>query len=342
MTDEHAPEGPDQGTVQWSVLEGDCRERLLNLDAQSVQTCVTSPPYYGLRDYGHDGQIGHEETPASYVAALVEVFREVRRVLADDGTLWLNLGDSYAAAPTGSRASEQERGKWDGGFKVPTATQVEARRPGHDRRVLPGIKQKDLLGIPWMTALALREDGWYLRDEIIWHKTAPMPSSAKDRCCRAHEQVFLLSKQARYFYDYEAILEPHADPNHARPNFCETQMDAAVGHLGRTSIFRNGYEGPPNPNGVTRRSVWTIGPAPFSGAHFATFPPKLAERCILAGSRESDTVLDPFAGAGTTGLVALRRNRSFVGCELNPDYAELARNRIRDDAPLLNVGAEAA
>jgi DNA modification methylase len=304
--------------TSWQVIEGDCREALLNLPAQSVQTCVTSPPYFGLRDYGHAGQIGLERTPDEFVEALVGVFRDVRRVLRDDGTLWLNLGDSYSSSPPGNKGTGLER--------------------------LPGVKPKDLLGIPWMVAFALRADGWYLRSDIIWSKPNPMPESVTDRPTKAHEYVFLLSKSARYFYDADAIREDLADCNAQRTtDHYDTAGRYGAGNGGNGGLdslaarMRDG-----NHAGRNKRSVWEIATQPFPGAHFATFPPKLIEPCILAGSRPGDTVLDPFSGAGTTGLVALRRDRSYIGIELNSEYAEMSRWRLRDDAPLLNVGTEAA
>ena len=302
------------------ILTGDCRTMLATLPDRSARCCVTSPPYYGLRDYGHDGQIGLEQTPDAYVAELVAVFREVRRVLADDGTLWLNLGDSY----TGNAASGGTNAN-DGGPAV--------RVTGTPSKRGAGLKPKDLIGIPWQVAFALRADGWYLRSEIIWHKPAPMPESVTDRPTKAHEQVFLLSKQERYFYDAAAIAEPisvqtkpQLRPAHT-PHGAESRLRNDEGRLGGGSV--GGTDGTRN-----ARTVWTIGPEPFAGAHFATMPPELARRCILAGSAKGDTVLDPFTGAGTTGLVADRNGRHFVGTELNPTYADMARERIRGAAPL--------
>jgi DNA modification methylase len=323
-----------------TILIGDCLTTLRTLPDGAAQTCVTSPPYYGLRDYGVAGQIGLEETPDAYVARLVDVFREVRRVLRDDGTLWLNLGDSYAR-------SEAKGGSGPGGkncaaygnvyglaqsAKVGSSDGAVGRgdRPG-SRLAADGVKYKDLLGIPWMVAFALRADGWWLRSDIIWHKPNPMPESVRDRPTSAHEHVFLLSKRASYFYDAAAIAEPADFPGDDRHNRTDARkvsdpMCADGGSRARTG----------NPTGLTRnaRNVWTIATQPYSGAHFATMPPDLAERCIKAGSRPGDTVLDPFSGAGTTGLVADRLNRDAILCELNPEYARLARERIKDDAPL--------
>jgi DNA modification methylase len=312
----------------WRIDVGDCRERLAELPERSVQTCVTSPPYFGLRDYGHDGQIGLEPTPDEFVAALVGVFREVRRVLCDDGTVWLNLGDSYA------------RGFGGGSPGKKSATNAGSYADRESRPLPPGLKGKDLIGIPWMVAFALRADGWFLRSDIIWHKPNPMPESVTDRPTKAHEYLFLLSKSPRYYYDADAIREESIDPPGKSRGGSLSKLQvgddyvAAHTHRGDAAYESSGR--------ANRRSVWTVATQPYAGAHFATFPPKLIEPCILAGSREGDMVLDPFSGAGTTGMVALRNGRSFVGCELNPEYADLARFRIRDDAPLLNHAAEVA
>jgi DNA modification methylase len=313
----------------WRVIAGDCRSSLASLPAGSVQTCVTSPPYFGLRDYGTgeweggtgdcdhspemrggrfaspvsakqasntgsgtasarecpcgarrvDQQIGLEPTPDEFVAALVEVFREVRRVLRDDGTVWLNLGDSYCAATSTSRSSDRERARsgWDGAFKVPSLARREvSSNQGTDRRVLPGVKQKDLIGIPWMVAFALRADGWYLRSDIIWAKPNPMPESVTDRPTKAHEYLFLLSRSLRYYYDYEAVREPHSrewwTESVGGDKICADRKDGGD------------RQGNGDPAGRNKRSVWTIATQPFAGAHFATFPPKLIEPCILAGT----------------------------------------------------------
>ena len=320
-----------------NILVGDCLASLKTMADQSVQTCVTSPPYYGLRDYGHDGQIGLEETPDAYVARLVEVFREVRRVLRDDGTCWLNLGDSYATqgGAHGGR-DDNQRGVGAKRLHIEGAGDQEARRPAK------GYKPKDLLGIPWMVAFALRADGWYLRQDIIWHKPNPMPESVTDRCTKAHEYVFLLTKSARYFYDAEAIKEDSADPEgsakrYAAPFFVGPKHEAGgySADGAKHTAGMKSFDGTRN-----ARSVWTIATQPYSGAHFATMPPALAERCIKAGSKPGDTVLDPFGGAGTTGLVADRLNRSAILCELNPNYAALANTRIKEDAPLFSEVAQ--
>ena len=308
-----------------SILVGDCRQRLAELPAGSVQTCVTSPPYFGLRDYGHDGQIGLEQTPDAFVAELVAVFREVKRVLRDDGTLWLNLGDSYCNSNGYARAQPefQRKGRNDA--------------PANDRDLsalhAAGLKTKDLIGIPWRVAFALQADGWYLRQDIIWHKPNPMPESVKDRCTKAHEYIFLLSKSERYFYDADAIREPHAEVSIERVkrpfHLSEHVEGRAVNQPedGDMSRFLH-------PNGRNRRTVWTVPTSPFKGAHFATFPPDLIEPCVKAGSKPGDLVLDPFGGAGTTGLVADRLGRNAVLCELNPTYAELARERLTSENPM--------
>jgi DNA modification methylase len=309
-----------------SILTGDCLEVLRGLPDGMVQTCVTSPPYYGLRDYGCAGQIGLEATPDVYVARLVDVFREVRRVLRDDGTLWLNLGDSYA------------RAGGEGGCG-PNA-QVGNTNSGAQRRNLvppPGYKPKDLLGIPWMVAFALRADGWWLRQDIIWHKPNPMPESVTDRCTKAHEYVFLLTKSARYFYDAAAIAE---DAIHAGQEVTLGEKSLSRGQASGAGVKASGNGLAASVTvGATRnaRSVWPIATQPYSGAHFATMPPALAERCIKAGSKPGDMVLDPFGGAGTTGLVADRLGRSATLIELNPEYARLARERITADAPLFGA-----
>jgi DNA modification methylase len=306
------------------ILTGDCRDLLATLPAGSAQCCVTSPPYFGLRDYGHAEQVGLEATPEAFVAALVEVFRSVRRVLADDGTLWLNLGDSYAGDTKGS-----------GG--VGKSSLVGTPNDGNGqlfgaRKITCGLPGKNLLGIPWRVAFALQADGWWLRQDIIWHKPNPMPESVTDRCTKAHEYVFLLSKAARYRFDAEAIAESSAYP--AGPGNVRPNRPFPGQRIGENSNTRDGLHlvGPRETR--NRRSVWTIATQPFDGAHFATMPPELARLCILAGSRPGDRVLDPFAGAGTTGLVADRLQRDAVLIEINPTYAELARARVQGDAPL--------
>lgn len=301
---------------------GDCRDIMRRWAAQGVkaQMCVTSPPYFGLRDYGVEGQIGLEQTPDDYVAAMVEVFRCVRDVLADDGTLWLNIGDSYARQ--GGKVSEQSR-HWDGRERDPGA--MHATRHVDN---MPGYKPKDLIGIPWMLAFALRADGWYLRQDIIWHKPNPMPESVRDRCTKAHEYVFLLSKSEQYFFDSEAMREPAINAGKrvtlGAKSFAKRQADGA-GVAPSGNGLSEHYDVPETRN---RRSVWTVATRPYKGAHFATFPPALIEPCVLAGSRPGDIVLDPFMGSGTAAAVALQHGRQYLGCELNPEYGALQQERI--------------
>ncbi len=305
------------------ILVGDALDQLRGLADGSVRCCVTSPPYWSLRDYGVAGQLGLESTPAEYVAGMVAVFREVRRVLVDDGTLWLNLGDSYSGA-VGSGQNDFRSSSLSGGKSKRDPMNEE----GITRNTL--LAPKNLVGIPWRVAFALQADGWYLRSDIIWSKPNPMPESVQDRPTKAHEYVFLLSKSATYYYDADAIAEPSIYAEEKRAG------------LGRIAYGgkRNGDEGEGQESfvsiGETRnaRTVWDIATRPYADAHFATFPPELPRRCILAGSAIGDTILDPFGGAGTTGLVADRLNRNAVLIELNPKYAAMAEQRIRNDAPL--------
>lgn len=314
-----------------SILQGDCRATLATLPACSVNCCVTSPPYFGLRSYLPERhplkylEMGMEESPDEFVAELVGVFREVRRVLRDDGTLWLNIGDSYASnaggySETGSR----------GATSMPSigAGTMAAVQKGRRRKPLEGLKPKDLIGIPWMLAFALRADGWYLRQDIIWHKPNAMPESTKDRCTKAHEHLFLLSKSGRYHFDNEAITEPASYPEGAgntKAYDVSGQRDGENANIGG-GIHKIGGRETRN-----KRSVWTVPTAPYKEAHFATFPPALIEPCILAGCPAGGTVLDPFGGAGTTGLVADRLQRNAILCELHPDYPDMARARIDKD-----------
>ena len=357
---------------EWRVITGDCIEVMRGLPAGSVDCCVTSPPYWGLRDYGVDGQIGLEETPERYTERMVEVFREVWRVLADNGSLWLNIGDSYAA---------------NRGYQVPDSKHVDVGNSRGMSADAVGLKPKDLCGIPWRVAFALQADGWYLRSDIVWSKPNPMPESVTDRPTKAHEYIFLLTKQARYYYDAVAVAEPSSGLSGG--GFSSAGMD--VGRIRRDAA----RERPGDTGTRNRRTVWTVTTEPFSEAHFATFPTALVEPCIRAGcpqqvcvehgkpwervverTEEPDTsakgsrfdagktggrdggdrtqegerfrkraagfaptcacsaatrpgtVLDPFTGSGTTGLVAMREGRNFIGCELNPEYAEMARRRI--------------
>ena len=316
-----------------TIQTGDALDVLRTLPSESVHACVTSPPYYGLRDYGVPGQVGLEPSPGEYVERLVDVFREVRRVLRDDGTLWLNIGDTYASDTKGS-----------GGTGKSTLAGTPANGNGQNfasRKINHGAKAKDLLGIPWMVALALRADGWYLRSDIIWAKPNPMPESVTDRPTKSHEHVFLFSKSPRYFYDADAIAEPAI---YAGTTGCVSgpkQASRAAARCAKPS--GNEITGAPRvavADTRNARDVWTIATQPFSGAHFACMPQALAERCILAGCPGGGTVLDPFAGAGTTGLVARKRRRIFVGIELNPAYADMARKRISDAFPLYDLFEE--
>ena len=374
-----------------TIYVGDCIESLKSMPENSVQTCITSPPYWGLRDYGHDGQVGLEQTPDEYVAKMVEVFREVRRVLRDDGTLWVNLGDSYMATkncvnPPQTVANGSMRDMPS--FIAP------------NRKDQEGLKTKDLVGIPWRVALALQADGWWLRQDIIWNKPNPMPESVQDRCTKSHEYIFLLAKSNRYYFDAKAISEPSVTNDTRKPY----GSDGAWAMDGRDKWEEGKGKQRDNADGAVRnrRSVWTITTKPYRGAHFATFPEDLVEPMILAGSSEKGccemcgspwerqtervgqsasvagpkstakrdqglvtafsgyadgstapvfrtigfqmtckcdgspipcTVLDPFTGSGTTGAVALRLGRNFVGCELNPEYVKLAESRLRGEAP---------
>jgi DNA modification methylase len=386
------------------ILQGDCIEVLKTLEAGSVQCVVTSPPYYGLRDYGTarweggdlgcdhaekrggngsastkqvtsagtqdyqykdvcrkcgairvDNQIGLEETPEAYVEKMVQVFQEVRRVLADDGTLWLNLGDSYAGSGKGT-GDTKTNNKQNGASRGVRIGSVHGES-GHTSGVTPppGYKAKDLLGIPWMIAFALRADGWYLRSDIIWHKPNPMPESVTDRPTKAHEYIFLLTKSAKYFYDAEAIQEPSVDqdriklpgsePKSQNPNRTDNDMAERVREKYKNLQYngqkpRTMHEKRLNGEEYTslvrnKRSVWTVATKPYPEAHFATFPPDLIEPCILAGSRPGDTVLDPFNGSGTTGAVSIKHHRNYTGIDLNPDYIKLTNRRLAKVQPVL-------
>ncbi len=318
------------------IYNMDCLECLKQLPDNSINCCVTSPPYWGLRDYGVDGQIGLEVTPAEYVGRMVEVFREVKRVFRADGTLWLNLGDSYAGYWGDKKAREENRPSmadtngWTNGFNM------NARPDFHNAFDEMKIKPKDLVGIPWMVAFALRADGWYLRQDIIWHKPNPMPESVKDRCTKAHEYIVLLSKSKKYYYDADAIREPlsvhrakqagqKVEPGNdivgRREQIEHARQRGSGGHF-------DGHKWFMNPLGRNKRSVWTITTKPFKEAHFAVFPPALIEPCILAGCPEGGVVLDPFMGSGTTGMVAAMHQRNFIGFELNPEYCKMAEKRI--------------
>lgn len=366
------------------ILQGDCREVLRTLPDGSAQAIVTSPPYWNLRDYGVDGQIGLEASVDEWVAELVAVFREARRALADDGVAWINLGDSYAGGGRGGNPPDSPHQK--------QRTSVGSLSVQHRKLEVPdGLKPKDLVGQPWRVAFALQADGWWWRDTIVWAKANPMPESVRDRCTKAWEPVLMMTKAGRYYFDADAIKEPASENTNARlPGnrshkgliayeegderhrtkaglvaYAERQRaryktpdgwDTSKGEGGHGSFHKAGREkgqrkAAPNGSGTknnesfdeamavmperrNKRNVWTIASEPFSEAHFATFPTALVEPCILASTRPGDTVLDPFGGAGTTGLVADRLQRNALLIELNPEYAEMARRRIHGDAPL--------
>ena len=298
------------------VLFGDCR-KTLPVFIDEARMCVTSPPYYGLRDYGgEDSQIGMEQSPQEYIQQLVEVFRLVRDNLTDDGTLWVNIGDSYYNYRSDGNYPKQTVSKTR--QDLPTKTPVRGNK-------LEGLKSKDLIGIPWMFAFALRADGWYLRQDIIWHKPNPMPESVKDRCTKAHEYIFLLSKNKNYYYNNEAIKEPAKDwGTRDRSNGkYHNPGSGLVPHSGLTKSYER----------KNKRSVWSVTKKPYKGAHFATFPPDLIEPCILAGSEPGDIILDPFMGSGTTAMVAKQHGRYYMGCELHEDYGELIKNRVPEEQP---------
>ena len=300
-----------------TILFGDCRETLKEFD-EKARMCVTSPPYYGLRDYGGEqNQIGQEQTPEEYIDEMVKVFRLVRDCLTDDGTLWLNIGDSYYNYRSDGNYPKQTVSKTR--QDLPTKTPVRGNK-------LEGLKSKDLIGIPWMLAFALRSDGWYLRQDIIWHKPNPMPESVRDRCTKSHEYIFLLSKNKNYYYDNEAIKEPAKDWG-TRDRTNGKYHNEGTGlqpHSGLTKSY-------PTKN---KRSVWSVTKKPYKGAHFATFPPELIEPCVKAGSQEGDIILDPFMGSGTTATVAKSLNRDYIGCELHEEYGTLIQKRIQDYVPV--------
>ncbi len=337
------------------VLIGDVLDQLRTLDDESVNCVVTSPPYWGLRDYGMAGQIGLESTPLEFVAKMVEVFREVRRVLRKDGTCWVNMGDSYngsaatVSAITKSEIREATRSEALSGGRIPPQ--------GSAPRVI-GLKQKDLCGIPWRLAFALQDDGWYLRQDIIWHKPNPMPESVTDRCTKSHEYIFLLTKSAKYWSDFDAIRELASTtrpdllawgerPDIGYPNGEQSRRRAKVpggwdtGAGGHGTIHRTGrteaqYVDAEVSTTRNKRSVWTVATQPYPDAHFATFPEELPKLCILAGCPVGGTVLDPFAGSGTTLAVAVSLGRQAIGIELNPEYAKLIEKRLSGVTPPLD------
>ena len=316
----------------FEIVQGDALASLRRMRSDSIDCCVTSPPYWGLRDYGIDGQIGSEPTHLEFVDTLVSVFREVRRVLRPDGTCWVNLGDSYVGTGGGSDGLH--------------GCLRRHRKGGRTRHKSgPGLKPKDLAGIPWRVALAMQDDGWFLRSDVVWQKPSAMPESAADRPTRDHEYVFLLTKEATYHYDADAVRTPlkaktlttYTSRRQAGRNYLDPRSQDKATNFGRSCPTRK-----PRVNatgdavGANLRTVWRIASEPRSGDHTAAFPKRLVEPCIKAGCRRGGVVLDPFAGTGTTGVVALRLGRSFIGIELRPEWADLARARIHSDAPLFN------
>lgn len=301
------------------IYNSECLQGLKSLPDNSIHCCVTSPPYYGLRDYGNDSQIGLEKTPEEYIQKLVDVFREVNRVLTKDGTLWLNIGDSYAGSMKGAA------GYPDNAMNYKQGTNRETLGKATLVKQCTGCKSKDLIGIPWMLAFSLRSDGWYLRQDIIWSKPSAMPESVKDRCTKSHEYIFLLSKNKKYYFDNESIAEPTSSFDTVIRDRDATKLNNTPGRTKMQGLIRNDY--------LTRnkRSVWTVATQPLREAHFATFPEKLIMDCIKAGCPEGGIVLDPFMGSGTTAIVARKLNRNYIGFELNPNYVSIAENRLEKE-----------
>ena len=297
-----------------TILYGDCRDTLKQFDEQA-RTCVTSPPYYGLRNYGNEeNQIGQENTPEEFIDQLVSVFKEVRNVLTDDGTLWVNLGDSYYNYRPGKGQSYPKQSVSKTNQDLPTQCNKRGNK-------LEGLKEKDLIGIPWMFAFAMRSDGWYLRQDIIWHKPNPMPESVKDRCTKSHEYIFLLSKNKKYYYDNEAIKEPVKKDWGTRDRTQGKYHNPGSGLVPHSGLSKS-YDR------KNKRDVWSITNKPFKGSHFAVFPPDLITPCILAGSEKGDIILDPFMGSGTTAMVAKQLGRDYIGCELHEEYSNLIDQRV--------------
>jgi len=305
------------------ILIGDAKDKLKELETESIQSVITSPPYWGLRDYGNNGQIGLEQTPRDYVNSMVDVFNEVKRILRNDGILWLNLGDSYSSHKD-CKSVGQTLAK--GTLKQNAHKISKGMSVSRNTKMLKsvGLKNKDLVGIPWRVAFALQNEGWYLRQDIIWAKPNPMPESVKDRCTKSHEYLFMLTKSEKYYYDYEAIQEPTVSTRNGHQfggkkyNDPNNPIYDSAGSFYKSTGKRN------------KRDVWTIPTKPFKGAHFAVMPEALVEPCLLAGSKVDDLILDPFAGSGTVGVVAKKHNRKFIGIELNPDYAKIANDRINE------------
>tara|TARA_R110000772_G_scaffold92531_3_gene189457 strand:+ start:3765 stop:4694 length:930 start_codon:yes stop_codon:yes gene_type:complete len=296
------------------IYQGNVLDRIKDIEENSVQCVVTSPPYWGLRDYGSDSQLGLEETPEEFVNNLVKVFKEVKKVLKDDGTIWLNLGDSYNSQTGSGFNTNQNEGQ---NHRI---TELQKTQGSLVKKI--SLKPKNLVGIPWRVAFALQADGWYLRQDIIWHKPNPMPESVQDRCTKAHEYIFLLSKSANYFYDNNAIAEKTLTTDSSNRDRSNDKLNNTPGREKMAGLKTNNYET------RNKRSVWSINVQPYKEAHFATFPEKLPELCIKAGSKEGDIVLDPFFGSGTTGWVAQRLNRKWLGIELNEEYIEIANKRF--------------
>lgn len=317
---------------------GDCRDimRAMIADGVKVQTIVTSPPYWGLRDYGVDGQIGMEPTLREFIDTLVDVFELCRELLADDGTAWVNMGDAYAS----SGGQTPMRGEmFAGRTRAKQNICLSNRKAGVD-----GLKPKDLMGQPWRLAFALQDAGWYLRQDIVWHKPNPMPESVRDRCTKAHEYLFLLSKSERYYFDQDSIREPLAEKTFTTfGTKHRAQGNDSLGAVKSDNWGRSVKERQPKLTadgeiaGANKRSVWTIATKPYDGAHFATFPEALVEPCVLAGSRVGDIVFDPFFGSGTSGAVSWRLGRHFIGCELQSDYEPLQRDRLRQPGLILET-----
>lgn len=308
------------------ILLGDALEQLRTIPSESINTCVTSPPYFNLRDYEVAGQIGNEASVEEYLQSLVSVFREVRRILRADGTLWVNMGDSYAGSGKGRMADGTHYDK-----KPSKSGNYGGTRNGHLKKtVAAGCKPKDLIGVPWQMAFALRADGWYLRQDIIWSKSNCMPESVKDRCTKSREYIFLLSKSERYYFDAAAISEPvTSTKGNAKTFRGGGAYTGGRSHDNSAQVERESHGNRENQTGRrNKRDVWTVSTNGFRGAHFAVFPEKLIEPCVLAGCPEGGVVLDPFTGSGTTGVVAKRMGRNFIGCEINPSYAKMAEARI--------------
>jgi len=306
-----------------TILFGDCRRTLCAFLPKSARMCVTSPPYYGLRDYGGEQyQLGQEQTPEKFIENLVNVFKEVKNVLTDDGTLWVNLGDSYYNYRPGKGQTYPKQSVSKTNQDLPESSAKRGTK-------LEGLKEKDLIGIPWMFAFAMRADGWYLRQDIIWHKPNPMPESVRDRCTKAHEYIFLFSKQKNYYYDNEAIKEPAKDWG-TRDRTQGKYHNPGTGLSPHTGLTKS-YEK------RNKRSVWSVTKKPYKGAHFATYPAELIEPCILAGSEQGDIVLDPFMGSGTTAAVAKSLGRNYIGCELHEEYGDLIQKRIDEYEPVVEV-----